>query len=92
MFGALGTNAPATGPGAGRGGQGGGFGRVGPSQIIEIDLAGFFADSEAGTMKPAADHIHPTFSADSTKIEIQSPMPAPDGRWTSVWSPSPGRG
>jgi oligogalacturonide lyase len=34
--------------------QGGGFGRG--IQIIEIDLAKLFADSEAGTMKPAANY------------------------------------
>jgi oligogalacturonide lyase len=28
----------------------------------------------------AADHIHPTFSADSTRIEVQTAMIAPDGR------------
>jgi oligogalacturonide lyase len=42
-----GINAPAAGPGARRGG---------PDQIIEIDLAKLFADSEAGTMKPAANY------------------------------------
>lgn len=40
----------------GSSGQGRGFGRGGPSQIIEIDLAKLFADSEAGTMKPATNY------------------------------------
>jgi len=42
-----------TGPGA-RGGRGGGFMRPrGPFQIVEVDLAKLFADSEAGTLKAA---------------------------------------
>ena len=45
---------PAPAPGAGdRGGQ---FRPRGPFQIVESDLARLFADSEAGTMKPAADY------------------------------------
>jgi oligogalacturonide lyase len=51
---AEGANAPATGPGGRRGR--GGFGRGGQTQIIEIDLAKLFADSEAGTMKPASNY------------------------------------
>ena len=43
---------PAAAPAAGRG-RGG---PRGPFQIVEIDLARLFADSEAGTMKPAADY------------------------------------
>jgi hypothetical protein len=31
-----------------------------------------------------ADHIHPTFSADSTKIEIQSAMISPNGRSLNI--------
>jgi oligogalacturonide lyase len=50
------TNAPATAAGARRGGRGGGFGRGGPTQIIEIDLARLFADSEAGNVKPASNY------------------------------------
>ncbi len=30
--------------------------------------------------KRASDHVHPTFSLDSTKIEVQTAMLAPDGR------------
>lgn len=40
----------------GSSGQGRGFRRGGPSQIIEIDLAKLFADSEAGTIKPATNY------------------------------------
>jgi oligogalacturonide lyase len=36
--------------------------------------------ADVGHKTTAADHIHLTFSADSTKIEIQSAMLAPDGR------------
>jgi oligogalacturonide lyase len=43
---------PAGAPAAGRG-RGG---PRGPFQIVEIDLARLFADSEAGTMKPAAEY------------------------------------
>jgi len=44
--------APAGAPGAG-----GGRGRPrGPFQIVEIDLARLFADSEAGAMRPAAEY------------------------------------
>lgn len=32
----------------------------------------------------AADHVHPTFSADSTKIEIQSAMLSSDGRSMNI--------
>lgn len=37
-----------------------------------------------GHKETAADHVHPTFSADSTKIEIQSAMLASDGRSLSI--------
>lgn len=34
----------------------------------------------AGHKATAADHVHPTFSPDGTRIQIQSAMLAPDGR------------
>lgn len=37
-----------------------------------------------GHKTTAADHIHPTFSADGTKIEIQSAMLSPDGRTMNI--------
>jgi oligogalacturonide lyase len=45
---------PAPAPGTGE--RGGPFRPRGPFQIVEIDLARIFADSEAGSMKPAADY------------------------------------
>jgi len=36
--------------------------------------------ADLGHKTTAADHIHPTFSLDSTRIEIQTAMIAPDGR------------
>jgi oligogalacturonide lyase len=36
--------------------------------------------ADVGHKTTAADHIHPTFSMDSTRIEIQTAMIAPDGR------------
>ena len=36
--------------------------------------------ADLGHMRTAADHIHPTFNADGTKIEVQTAMLAPDGR------------
>jgi oligogalacturonide lyase len=36
--------------------------------------------ADIGHKTTAADHIHPTFSLDSTRIEIQTAMLAPDGR------------
>jgi oligogalacturonide lyase len=36
--------------------------------------------ADLGHKTTAADHIHPTFSADSKKIEVQSAMLAPDNR------------
>ena len=44
------------GPPAAPGGGRGRFGPRGPVQIIEVDLAKIFADSEAGAMKPAANY------------------------------------
>jgi oligogalacturonide lyase len=38
----------------------------------------------AGPQKTGADHIHPTFSADNTKIEIQSALISPDGRSLNI--------
>jgi len=38
----------------------------------------------AGHKATAADHPHPTFSADSKKIEIQSAMLSPDGRSMNI--------
>jgi oligogalacturonide lyase len=48
----------------------------------------YLIDRQSGEMKllttghkpTAADHPHPTFNADGTKIEIQSAMISPDGR------------
>ena len=37
-----------------------------------------------GHKPTAADHPHPTFSADSTRIEIQSAMLSPDGRAMNI--------
>jgi oligogalacturonide lyase len=45
---------PTPAPGAGE--RGGPFRPRGPFQIVETDLAKVFADSEAGSMKPAADY------------------------------------
>ncbi len=36
--------------------------------------------ADLGHKRTASDHVHPTFSLDSTKIEVQSAMLAPDGR------------
>ena len=38
----------------------------------------------AGPQKRGADHIHPTFNADNTKIEIQSALISPDGRALNI--------
>ncbi|MBN1973291.1 MAG: hypothetical protein JW787_06605 [Sedimentisphaerales bacterium] len=38
----------------------------------------------AGSQKRGADHIHPTFNADSTRIEIQSALISPDGRSLNI--------
>ena len=38
----------------------------------------------AGHKETASDHVHPTFSPDSTRIEIQSAMLAEDGRSMSI--------
>ena len=40
--------------------------------------------SDNGHKKTAADHQHPTFSADGTKIEIQSAMLSADGRSMNI--------
>ena len=40
--------------------------------------------ADMGHMTTATDHIHPTFSADSTKIEIQSAMLAEDKRTLNI--------
>jgi oligogalacturonide lyase len=45
---------PAPAPGAGE--RGGPFRSRGPFQIVEVDLAKVFADSEAGSMKPASNY------------------------------------
>ena len=37
-----------------------------------------------GHKPTAADHPHPTFSADSTKIEIESAMLSADGRAMNI--------
>jgi oligogalacturonide lyase len=37
-----------------------------------------------GHKTTAADHVHPTFDASSTKIEIQSAMLSPDGRSMNI--------
>jgi oligogalacturonide lyase len=37
-----------------------------------------------GHKPTAADHVHPTFSADSTKIEIQSAMLSADNRSMNI--------
>jgi oligogalacturonide lyase len=36
--------------------------------------------ADLGRRTTADDHIHPTFSLDSTRIEVQCAMLAPDGR------------
>jgi len=36
--------------------------------------------ADLGHKTTAADHVHPTFSLDSTRIEVQCAMLAPDGR------------
>ena len=52
-----GSNAPPTGARGRRGGRGrGGFGNRGQTQIVEVDLAKLFADSEAGTVKSSAEY------------------------------------
>jgi oligogalacturonide lyase len=38
----------------------------------------------AGPQKAGADHIHPTFNADGTKIEIQSALISKDGRSLNI--------
>jgi oligogalacturonide lyase len=38
----------------------------------------------AGPQKTGADHIHPTFNADGTKIEIQSALISKDGRSLNI--------
>jgi oligogalacturonide lyase len=40
--------------------------------------------ADLGHKTTAADHIHPTFNADSTKIEVQSAMLAEDGRALNI--------
>jgi oligogalacturonide lyase len=40
--------------------------------------------SDNGHKRTAADHQHPTFSADGTKIEIQSAMLSEDGRSLNI--------
>jgi oligogalacturonide lyase len=40
--------------------------------------------SDIGHKTTAADHQHPTFNADGTKIEIQSAMLAPNGRSLNI--------
>ena len=40
--------------------------------------------ADIGQMTTAADHIHPTFNADSTKIEIQSAMLSGNGRALNI--------
>ena len=40
--------------------------------------------ADMGHMTTAADHIHPTFNADSTKIEIQSAMLSEDKRSLNI--------
>lgn len=40
--------------------------------------------ADLGSKTTARDHIHPTFSADSTRIEIQTAMLAADGRELSI--------
>ena len=38
----------------------------------------------AGPQKTGADHIHPTFNADSTKIEIESALISKDNRSLNI--------
>lgn len=38
----------------------------------------------AGHKTTAADHIHPTFNADGTKVEIQTAMLSADGRTMNI--------
>ncbi len=38
----------------------------------------------AGPQKAGADHIHPTFNADGTKIEIQSALISRDNRSLNI--------
>ena len=40
--------------------------------------------ADMGHKTTAADHIHPTFSADGTKIEIQSAMLSPNGHSLNI--------
>lgn len=40
--------------------------------------------ADAGHKKTAADHLHPTFSPDGTRIEIQSAMLSADGRAMNI--------
>jgi oligogalacturonide lyase len=40
--------------------------------------------ADLGHKTGAADHIHPTFNADSTKIEIQSAMLSADNRTLNI--------
>jgi oligogalacturonide lyase len=40
--------------------------------------------ADLGRKTRAADHIHPTFSADSTKIQIQTAMLSEDGRSLNI--------
>ena len=40
--------------------------------------------ADLGHKRRASDHIHPTFSADSTKIEIQTAMLSEDGRSLNI--------
>ena len=40
--------------------------------------------ADLGRKTGAADHIHPTFSADSTKIEVQTAMLSEDGRSLNI--------
>jgi len=47
---------PGTPPADARGPRGGRGGAGGPQQILEIDLAGLFADVAAGALKPAATY------------------------------------
>jgi oligogalacturonide lyase len=41
-------------------------------------------DLLAGPQKTGADHIHPTFNADNTKIEIESALISKDDRSLNI--------
>ena len=45
-------------------------------------ITGLLAD--LGRKRRASDHIHPTFNADSTKIEIQTAMLSEDDRSLNI--------